>query len=55
MNLGWVVAGAVGSTGVVGLVGVLFFVGNFDAEPGVVRVMRAVVDSRRKTRFMPLS
>ncbi len=55
MNLGWVVAGAVGSTGVVGLVGGMVFVGNFDAEPGMVRVMRAVVDNRRKARFMPLS
>jgi predicted nuclease with RNAse H fold len=38
-----------------GLVGVFFLPVNFDAAPGVVRVRRAAVESRRKARFIPLS
>jgi len=37
------------------LIGVLLSGTGLDAEPGVVRVRRAVVESRKKMRFMPLS
>ena len=40
---------------VAGLIGVLLPVTAFDAEPGVVRVRRATVESRKKMRFMLLS
>ena len=41
--------------GVVGLIGVLLPAAGIDAAPGVARVRRTVVESRKKMCFMPLS
>jgi hypothetical protein len=45
----------VGLIGVVGLIEVLLPAADIDAAPGVARVRRTVVESRKKMCFMPLS
>ena len=57
MNFGWLVVGhgVVRVTEGVGSIRVLLLLTNFEAEPGVVSVRRAVVESSRNARFMPRS
>jgi hypothetical protein len=49
------VVGVEGVIEVVGLIEVLLPADDIDAEPGVARVRRAEVESRKKMCFMPLS